>query len=26
MSLSYGDGAGNTVEGNSSAFSLMWMR
>jgi len=22
----YGDGAGNTVEENSSVFSLIWMR
>jgi len=26
LTLRYGDGAGNTVEENSSVFSLMWMR
>jgi len=24
--IKYGDGAGNTVEENSSVFSLVWMR
>jgi len=25
MTMRYGDGAGNTIEENSSVFSLIWM-